>query len=510
MVEISLSQKQQTAFNLLEDPYVVELLFGGGAGGGKSWLVCLWAVIQCRRYPGIVVGLARKEVSNLGKTTALTLLTEVHRALGVQASDFRYVSPGSVNPGVYYRNGSSIPFIDLAPAPSDPNFDRLGSLSLTHNIIEEGGEVVAKARSVFTSRKNRKLNVEYGITGKTIITCNPSQNFVRDQFYEPWLALGGGSAQTWEYQNNEGEPALVEVDGKQYPAKRAFVRSLPTDNPFVSDNYLEVLKSLPPAERRRLLKGDWDFDDDDAKLFKVHLFRTVPEQSDGEAYAGCDPSRGGDKCVFSALKGNTVVDQEVCEIPRGDKDLDIGTYVAQRYITFCQSRGIGYARAAVDAVGIGVSVLDACNRLDFHIQAYNAGSTFGLRRLGRNGNVVESPRPEDEAQTTPLFNNIRSQVMYDMAESANKGELVFLESLPYYTELKRDLGDHFYEVVERQVIVESKRKMKPRTGRSPDYADSLQAAWWLKSQASGPIDEPTDMPSSQSDPISSGLLDMEF
>jgi phage terminase large subunit len=144
MVEITLTRKQSQAIQLLDDPTVTELLFGGGAGGGKSWLVCLWAVIECRKYPGITIGLCRKEITNLRKTTAQTLLTEVHPALGIQAGDFRYSS--LIDPGVYYRNGSSIVFIDLAPAPTDPNFDRFGSLSLTHVIIEEVGEVVHRAR----------------------------------------------------------------------------------------------------------------------------------------------------------------------------------------------------------------------------------------------------------------------------------------------------------------------------------------------------------------------------
>ena len=93
------------------------------------------------------IGLGRKELSNLGKTTARTLLDEVHPVLGVKAANFKYVAPGTVGPGVYYQNGSTIQFIDLAPAPTDPNFDRFGSLPLTHVVIEEAGEVVHKARA---------------------------------------------------------------------------------------------------------------------------------------------------------------------------------------------------------------------------------------------------------------------------------------------------------------------------------------------------------------------------
>src|SRR3954454_15040120 len=117
MVELTLSKKQLQALELLDQRDITELLFGGGAGGGKSWLVCLWAVIQCRKYPGITIGLCRKEISNLRKTTAQTLITEVHPTLGVRDSDYRYSS--LIDPGVSYKNGSAIVFIDLAPAPTD-------------------------------------------------------------------------------------------------------------------------------------------------------------------------------------------------------------------------------------------------------------------------------------------------------------------------------------------------------------------------------------------------------
>ena len=43
----------------------------------------------------------------------------------------------------------------------------------------------------------------------------------------------------------------------------------------MSQNYIENLRGMPVAERRRLLEGDWDFDDDDSVLFKLHLLQTT-------------------------------------------------------------------------------------------------------------------------------------------------------------------------------------------------------------------------------------------
>ena len=346
-----------------------------------------------------------------------------------------------------------------------------GSLPLTHVVIEEAGEIVHKARAVITSRKDRKLNRQYGITGKAVLTCNPSPNFVREEFYEPYVALGGGDLRTWEFANDQGEPIHAEVGGTTVRARRAFVRSLPTDNPFLSGNYIQNLKSLPAAERRRLLKGEWDFDDDETTLFKLHLIQTTPAvDPDAEKYAGCDPSRGGDACVFTALQGNVVTDQQQLTIPATVEDK--GTFVAQAYIAFCQSHGIGYDNASLDVVGIGASVYDSCIRLGFKVRAFNAGSTKGVRQLDRHGRVVDG-----KDGGTPLFDNIRSQGYYDMSEATHTGGLQLLDSLPHADELRRELGADHREVRERMTIVEKKDKIKAAIGHSPDFADSLLAAW---------------------------------
>ena len=152
---IELSVKQNLAFSLLNDPQVVELDYGGGAGGGKSGLVALWMVLQCRQYPGIRIGLGRKEMVRLKQTTLVTILKEVHPMLGIKESEYRFKGDSNT---IIYMNGSEIQLFDLAWQPSDPDFDTLGSLNLTHVVIEEIGEIREKAKDVFGSRKDRYLN----------------------------------------------------------------------------------------------------------------------------------------------------------------------------------------------------------------------------------------------------------------------------------------------------------------------------------------------------------------
>ena len=80
----------------------------------------------------------------------------------------------------------------------------------------------------------------------------------------------------------------------------------------------------------------------------------------------------------------------------------------------------------------------------------------------------------------PLFDNIRSQGFYDMAQAMHTGALQLHADLPFLDKLKRELGAHHYETRQRQVIVEKKDKIKAAIGHSPDFADSLLAAWWCR------------------------------
>lgn len=483
-IDIDLGPKQLLAFNVLADPFIVDLLFGGGAGGGKTLLVTLWMVLECKKYPGITIGLGRKEMSNLGKTTVATLLSETHKILGVRGtgkandkkSDFIYRPPGSPQPGIYYKNGSSITLHDLAYMPSDPNYDRFGSLPLTHAVVEEIGELEEKSVTAFASRKDRKLNREYGITGKSVMTCNPSNNFAREQYYDKFVELGGGQMQEWIVGD-------VFVHGHMYEnaAKRAFIRSLPDDNPFLSPNYIQTLNRLPDAQRRRLKEGDWDFDQDAGKLIAPHKIKTT-QFTDPEARSafGCDPSHGGDGCIFVQLQSGVVVDAEKLEIPQDDDHFDKDTFIAQAFIDWVTKRGGGYEDAALDANGIGAGVLNACNRLEWYVNAFIAGSTKGIRVLDRYGNIIENPNEKQKKDSIALFNNIRSQGYSDIADEIEKGLLLFLEGVKFFQEFRKDLSAHKVTYKEKQTIIESKPDLKKRLGRSPDYSDALLAAHWVE------------------------------
>ena len=56
MHTFNLTPKQAQAYLILTHPtynHITELGFGGGAGGGKSILGCIWVFNQCKQYDGV-------------------------------------------------------------------------------------------------------------------------------------------------------------------------------------------------------------------------------------------------------------------------------------------------------------------------------------------------------------------------------------------------------------------------------------------------------------------------
>lgn len=466
-----MSETQSLSFELLDDPQVTSILFGGSAGGAKSFLVCMWAVIQCRQYDGIAIGLGRKELKRLRQTTLVTLLTKVHPALGVKEGDFKFNGQENY---VEYSNGSKIILIDMAYAPTDPDFDKFGSLELTHVIIEEVGEALKKAVDVLTSRKNRMLNKEYGIVGKTLMTCNPTQNFIRNEYYKPYEEQGGGRMQKWEFGKvvMPGTEELVE-------GYRAYVRSSVFDNPFIDRNYIEDLKTKPDQERKRLLYGDWNYADDADSLFTSLLLDRAtaynyPEDENTEKFdkfIGVDVAdKGKDETVATLVVNGVIVAQKEL-IPILDEgetkkttEKPLSYLLADELIKFAQQNGFKANQAkqiAVEGNGIGVGIRDAMKVRGWFLSVYEATST------------------------------LRSQAYYDFSLDMGAGSIKVLNGLDD-GELRRQLVAHTYVMDNQKPKVLKKEKLKEVLARSPDQADSAMIANWIRRGGAGANDPKKD------------------
>jgi len=72
-ITINPTKRQSQAWKYLNDDTTNIVLFGGSAGGGKSWLGCLWITTLCLQYNGIRCLIGRSVLTQLKLTTLNTL-----------------------------------------------------------------------------------------------------------------------------------------------------------------------------------------------------------------------------------------------------------------------------------------------------------------------------------------------------------------------------------------------------------------------------------------------------
>ena len=280
-----LSIKQTQVLDILEDNQTKEIIFGGAAGGAKSFVGCYWLLKMCLKYPGTRWLMGRKKLKTLKETTFNSFL-QVAKMQGVKIGVHFTVNHQSNT--IIFQNGSEILMKDLMYYPSDPNFDELGSLEITGAFIDEVNQCVELAWQIVKSRIRYKLD-EYNLVPKMLGTCNPSKNWVYKNFYKP--------------------SKLNELD-----KDKTFIQALVTDNPFISKHYIENLQSLPKANKERLLYGNWEVDDDENALISydniLNLFsNTHVTNEKAQKYITCDVARmGSDKAVIMVWRGLEVID----------------------------------------------------------------------------------------------------------------------------------------------------------------------------------------------------------
>lgn len=425
---------------MLTDNVTNELTFGGGAGGGKTFLGCQWLTINAFQYPGSRWVIGRKELKRLKQSVLLSL--------------FDLFSLWGIQPGVHYvynATESKITFVnktefylmDLDRLPSDPNYERLGSIEYTGGFIEEASEVEQKAKEVVLSRIRYRLN-DYGIIPKLLMTCNPSKNYLYQEFYKPW---------------KEGT----------LPKSKAFIQALVTDNPHISPHYIESLKKLKDRIlRERLLKGNWEYEDSDAALFQydalLDMFTPHLTQTDIQKFVSVDAARfGNDKCVIMRWEGLKVV--EKWEFAKSAT-----TLIEEKIKQICAIHNIPMSHVIVDEEGVGGGIVD-------HLKC--KGFVGGSSPIDRRGEHEKDKETEYKIN----YKNLRAQCYHKLSEIVNAREL---EVITDDNEFKNALTEELEQVrvinydTDQKFQIIPKDEIKLAIGRSPDYSDTLMMRMYFE------------------------------
>jgi len=402
--------RQIEALNYLNTDSIVEqLLYGGAAGGGKTKFGCMWQIQRRLKYAGTRSLIGRSKLDTLKKTTLNTFF-ETAEEFGLVA-DKHYTFNGQSNI-IKFFNGSEIVLKDLFTYPSNPNFDQLGSLEITDYFIDECSEVTAKAVSIVHS--------------KGFLSCNPSKGWLYNEFY---------------MKNNRNE----------LPSHRAFVQALPQDNPFLPVAYIESLRRLPEYDRKRLLEGNWEFDDDSDKLFQTeNLLRMFRNEviNEGKKYITADIARfGKDRTIICVWEGLTIID--IIEMNRAALD-----EVVNKVRLTCQQHSILLQDVVCDEDGVGGGVVDFLKCRGF----------------------VNGSKPKH-----PQYQNLKSECYYKLAQYVEENKVTILSStrkeqiVRELEMIKRHRAD-----VDGKLMVTPKDVIKNREGISPDVADAIMMRMYFE------------------------------
>lgn len=418
-----LSEKQTQAIELIEDNKTKEIIYGGGAGSGKTALGVYSILKNALKYEGSRWLIGRAVLKTLKETT-LNSFYDVCRMQGLKAgTHYQYNAQSNI---ITFQNGSTILLKDLFLYPSDPNFDELGSLEITGAFIDECNQVSEKAWNIVKSRIRYKID-EFGLIPKMLGTCNPAKGFVYNNFYKP---------------HKEGK---LEND-------KAFIQALATDNPFISPHYIESLKTLDKQSRERLLYGNWEYDDNDNALIEydkiVDLF-TNEHIPAGKGYISADIARfGKDKTLIMVWSGFRVI--EIHKLANKATN-EVAAYIKH----LAKKHSIPYSQIICDEDGVGGGVVD-----------------YGFKGFVNNSKAL-----------TGNYINLKSECYYKLAELINQaGVWVMSEDVTIRKELTEEL-----EWVQRhnadkdgKLAVLPKDKVKEHLGRSPDISDALMMRMWFE------------------------------
>jgi hypothetical protein len=427
---MELTKKQTQVLDLLEDSNTNEIVFGGGAGGGKSVVGCYWLIKSCLKYPGTRWLMGRKKLKTLKETTLKTFLEVCKLQDVVNGIHFNINNQSNI---ITFFNGSEILMKDLFYYPADPDFDELGSLEITGAFIDEVNQVVEKAWQIVKSRIRYRLD-EYDLIPKIIGSCNPQKNWVYNEFYKPF------------------KNGVLELN-------KMFVQSLATDNRFISKHYITNLKSLPQASRDRLLFGNWEADNDPNSLIDydniLSIFNNTFVSDEKEKYyITCDVARlGSDKAVIMVWRGFEIVDIYDYDKSRLNELEEVIRSLIKKY-------KVPIRNVVVDGDGVGGGIVDNIKGcVDF---------------------VNNSKAMNDE-----YYQNLKSQCYYKLAEHI-QGDEIYI-SFEVTTKQKADITQELEQVKsdntdDNKLRILSKDKIKNLIGRSPDYSDAMMMRmyWVLK------------------------------
>jgi len=433
------NDKQIQAARFWIDDKTEQILYGGAKGGGKSFLGASLIFGDALIYPGTHFFIARKELNDLRKFTIPTIHEVFRKGFNLEFDKYASFN-GQDNCFVLY-NGSRVYLIACKEEPSDPLFERFGSMQMTRGWEEEGGEIPENAHANLWLSVGRWKNDEFKLKKKLLITANPKKGWMKRDFVDP------------------------AAKGLLAPSRR-YIQAFATDNSYLPADYIASLRGeRDKVRRQRLWEGNWDYEEDRDALISFDALTDAFSNTivkDGQRYLVVDVARmGRDSTVFSFWDGLELYDVQQFRKQGTDKTI-------QQIKDFAAAERIPFSHILIDEDGIGGGVVD---------------QLFGVKGFTANSVVIPTQQQIRERQAKvehflvpkPAYSNLKAQCGWKLAELINERKIAFavperreavIEELSAILRDKEPDGDG-------RKRLKSKDDVKEELGRSPDLGDTI-------------------------------------
>lgn len=217
-----------------------EILYGGAAGGGKSYAICWDASMRCLKYPGTSAYLFRRTYPELEQTLIKTM---------------RMIVPETL--GKYYSGNHEMQFVNGSVA-------RFCHLSDEGDVIKYQGaeiqwlyfdELTHFSESMYNYIKTR-LRAPLRLGVKPCVRCasnpgGPGHGWVKARFVDSTDVGTHTVIKDTEITGRDGQKKTMKSVCEYIPATVY-------DNPHIDDIYIVELQNKPSKLRDALLYGKWD------------------------------------------------------------------------------------------------------------------------------------------------------------------------------------------------------------------------------------------------------------
>ena len=224
MEKIAPFDKQAEAFQIADKNLIT--LYGGAIRGGKSYWGCLALFTYSFEYPNSRWLILRENLPTIKRNLLPTINNILQSGFQHFVKNFDYQTFT-----LTWTNGSQI-IIMSESYDTDKELNRFRGLEINGAFIDEINEIQQQTFNKIIERSGTWFHSP-GCPTKILASCNPTNSWVKDIFYEPYK-LG------------------TLKEGMAYVPARIY------DNPHIPKAYFDSLKMLPKYQYEVFVEGNWD------------------------------------------------------------------------------------------------------------------------------------------------------------------------------------------------------------------------------------------------------------